>query len=190
MIDISKYCHNPRKYSKLGKNNSFKRLYHCECCGYRGSLHRHGFYYRNIILFNFYSRIPILRYKCPNKNCNKTYSLLPDFVIPYHQYSFGAILFCLYLSYVKKKSSSSIQKFLKDVVSRQLIHQYKIRFQSQLGKLRMFFSSLDGSSFNISENPNTEVLVSLIMHYTFYPKHFNSDFLDKIRIYFMKRPPV
>lgn len=63
-------------------------------------LHRHGFYERNAITKYKVYRIYILRVKCPS--CNKTYSVLPSFLIPYFQYTFGTIITCLFYMYLLK----------------------------------------------------------------------------------------
>lgn len=190
MIRIGKYIHNSKEYSKQDKNNDFPRLYYCECCGYRGALHRHGFYKRNLITFFFFKKISIIRYKCPNKSCGKTYSVITDFIIPYHQYSFGAILFCLYLSYIKDKSTTSVEKFLKEKVSRQLVLQYKKRFQSQIGMLKMFFSSKGLATLNDSKIYEIKNILVALIHYLFSYNSFTVDFFKNTNRYFMEKPPA
>lgn len=95
---ITKISKSITEYAKLGKANVFTDKYGCKNCGYEGRLHRHGFYSRNVITRYTVYRVFILRLKCPS--CNKTYSVLPSFLIPYYQYSFDFIFLCLYYSYV------------------------------------------------------------------------------------------
>jgi len=106
MIIITKLIKNIHKYLKLGKANVFSVKYGCENCGYEGKLHRHGFYSRNVITKYKVHKISVLRVKCPS--CDKTYSLLPPFVIPYYQYSFNLIFYCLYCHYVKNHTYEKI----------------------------------------------------------------------------------
>jgi hypothetical protein len=79
MISITKFPINITEYAKLRKANVFPVKYGCKNCGYEGRLHRHGFYQRNAITIFATYRIFILRVKCPS--CNKTYSVLPSFLI-------------------------------------------------------------------------------------------------------------
>jgi len=102
MIIIAKFLKNILEYEKLGKENNFPFQYGCKNCGYQGRLHRHGFYYRNAITIYTVHRVAIIRYKCPS--CHKTSSLLPSFLIPYHQYTFDSIFLCLSYLFIAHKS--------------------------------------------------------------------------------------
>lgn len=113
MIDITSFPYGVEKYNTLGKNNIIQFKIGCQCCGYKGRLHRHGYYFRNAITQNSIYRIPILRFKCPI--CNKIYSALPSFLIPYFQYIFDFIFSCLYDSYISKLSYKQIIDKLKEL---------------------------------------------------------------------------
>ena len=76
---------SPEEYDARGKKNDFPRLDVCPCCSYPSNLSRHGFYWRNAIFCKAQFRIPILRLKC--SSCGKTILFLPDFLLPYFQYS-------------------------------------------------------------------------------------------------------
>lgn len=103
---INKFKNNITKYLDLGKNYFSNPIYGCKNCGYEGLQHRHGYYYRTVITFFSYHRIPILRLKCPS--CNKTHAILPSFIIPYFQYSFNFIITTVFLIHIKKYSYSLI----------------------------------------------------------------------------------
>lgn len=53
--------------------------------GYKGILHRHGYYSRNVSTKDSISKIDILRIKCPS--CGNTRTILPSLLISYYQYS-------------------------------------------------------------------------------------------------------
>ena len=75
--------HYERKVKEI-KNMNYK----CPICKRKGTLVRHGFYLRNIILWigNVEERqLLILRFRCTF--CKSTHALLPKDVIPYHIYT-------------------------------------------------------------------------------------------------------
>jgi uncharacterized protein YlaI len=57
------------------------RLGRCPLCQAQSCLLAHGFYYRTLVHKDFDDSIPIRRYLC--RDCRRTVSLLPDFVLPY-----------------------------------------------------------------------------------------------------------
>ena len=114
-------------YAARGVNNAFPRINRCPHCRGMVNLLRHGFYWRNAIEGDELYRIPICRLKCPS--CNKTVSLLPDFLIPYFQYTVSTIL--------DRLKSCFINRVI--IGQRQLIAFYKKRYIKQLKQVEMFF---------------------------------------------------
>lgn len=72
-------------YSVLGKANDFPVFDCCPHCHVMKRLLRHGYYERNAIEEAVCHRITICRLKC--SECRKTFSILPDFLLPYFQHS-------------------------------------------------------------------------------------------------------
>ncbi|RQD75970.1 MAG: hypothetical protein D5R97_05265 [Candidatus Syntrophonatronum acetioxidans] len=115
-----------REYSKRGKNNCFPVVGHCPFCKYPERLVRHGFYWRNAVTAKEHLIIPILRLRCTS--CHRTCSILPEFLIPYYQYTLHTILDSLREWYSHKK-------FL---IYRQLLQFYRRRFNNNLNKIQTF----------------------------------------------------
>jgi hypothetical protein len=84
---------SPREYHERGTLNNFPIIDICPCCSYPKRLTKHGFYWRYAVFFHQYFRIPILRFRC--LSCDKTFSILPDFLLPYFQHSLEFVLECL-----------------------------------------------------------------------------------------------
>jgi hypothetical protein len=92
MIIPHNFKMNIYEYAAKGKENDFPVFDHCPSCGClaSGNLHRHGYYWRYGIEGEDHIRIPICRYKC--LSCGITISILPDFLIPYFQYTLHMII--------------------------------------------------------------------------------------------------
>ena len=118
---------SPREYYIRGKKNDFPGIETCPCCSYPSTLPRHGFYWRNALFRKSWYRIPILRLKCPS--CGKTISLLPDFLLPYFQYSFEYILGAVRQFFVQNKTT----------IYYQLLQFYRCRFLGNLNRIGAFF---------------------------------------------------
>lgn len=114
-------------YAARGVNNTFPRINRCPHCRSMVNLLRHGFYWRNAIEGEDLHRIPICRLKCPS--CNITVSLLPDFLIPYFQYTVSTILDRLRCSFIDRVI----------IGQRQLTAFYQKRYIKQLKQIEMFF---------------------------------------------------
>ena len=186
MIIITKSIKNITKYIKLGKANVFSVKYGCENCGYQGRLHRHGFYSRNVITCFSFHRISILRVKCPS--CNKTYSLLPPFLIPYYQYSFDVIFLCLYISYVQKQSYQNIINYLHGLnpdlllgISR--ISYYKKRMEKIIPLTNSFFANFQDYYYEMND-PTPVSLLKKIKYFRENPGNFNYTYFQTIPHYF------
>ena len=117
----------PREYFKRGKNNDFPRIDVCPCCSHPSTLPRHGFYWRNALFRRQEFRIPILRLKC--NSCEKTISLLPDFLLPCFQYSLKFILGALRRFFLGRKNTTNYQ----------LLQFYRQRFLKNLNRIEVFF---------------------------------------------------
>jgi hypothetical protein len=62
---------------------------HCPQCGAKHPLTGHGFYRRTLVDVSFDGVVPVRRYLC--LFCNRTVSLLPDFVLPWLRFSISVI---------------------------------------------------------------------------------------------------
>ena len=172
---IFNFNHNIKTYTNNIEKIYINRPNYCPSCGCHHEFHLHGSYERIVIYFNKEYRIKIYRFKCPNKNCNKTTSALPSFLIPYRQYSYAVILFTLYQAFVKEKNNIAISKISKGKLSRQLVCQLKKRFLLLLSSIIAFFTpiSIDRS-----------IIVKSIYRY----KMFNFTFYKTVRLPFMVLP--
>ncbi|WP_198006914.1 DUF6431 domain-containing protein [Desulforamulus reducens] len=90
MLLIIDFKLNAEEYANRGTQNDFPQIDRCPHCKGLVTLQRHGFYWRNAIEGESLYHIPICRLKCPS--CKKTVSLLPDFLIPYYQYTLDTVL--------------------------------------------------------------------------------------------------
>lgn len=98
----------------LGKSiksylNNYQEVPPCfegECPDCNHKLYRHGKYFRSVITKKKITLIPIYRWLCAP--CGRTFSLLPDFLLPYQVHT-GAILQRAWiLRFMKKKSFNQI----------------------------------------------------------------------------------
>jgi hypothetical protein len=187
MIIISGILKNIPEYVKLGKTNLY-RPYHCKNCGYNGKLHYHGTYPRNVITLLGYHIIYIPRYICPK--CGKTCSILPSFVIPYYQYSFSFIFFCLYLIYIFNFSYDNfvdvVSTFNPDSsFSKSNIYFYVRRITAISPIVNLFFTNFDVLYFDMDKTDPRSVLIKIDL---FLEKrgHFNHSYFKLMKIHFMK----
>ncbi|MCF6094017.1 DUF6431 domain-containing protein [Microaerobacter geothermalis] len=130
MILIYECAQTLASYAKQGRNNHFPDFHQCPACKAQNRLKRHGFYERNALEDGVSYRIPICRLKC--RSCNQTFSLLPDFLIPYFQYTLSFVMKRLKERLVQAKTPMNER-------IRQLIRFYVKRFCSQLTQVIMFF---------------------------------------------------
>jgi transposase-like protein len=70
-----------QQYSEQLSDPDRYRPDHCPQCQVKHPLTAHGFYTRTIIDADFDGPIPVRRYLC--QSCQRTVSLLPEFVLPY-----------------------------------------------------------------------------------------------------------
>ena len=153
-------------------------------------MHRHGYYSRNVITLSEIYIINILRLKCPC--CNKTHAVLPPFIIPYYQYTFGFISFCLLFNY---KFNYSYNKCLNAIKSfnpnssfnHSSISFYKNRFEATSSIINLFFANYEEFYYDVNTaNPIT--LINKIFLFDLKNKNFNSKYYSTMPYYFMAPP--
>jgi hypothetical protein len=127
MVIIWEFNQTLEFYIEQGIHNCFPEIEECPQCLAKTRLDRHGVYYRNAIEEGVVHRIPICRLKCPS--CQKTASLLPDFLLPYFQNTLHTVINRIREKLTNKKSQGV----------RQLIEFYYKRFISQIMNIEMFF---------------------------------------------------
>lgn len=118
------------EYAKKGTENYVSLFEECPSCGCfaPGNVHRNGYYWRNEITEKVTERIPICRFKC--LACGVNISVLPDFLIPYFQYTIHTILARLESVLEKKKVNHD----------RQLLRFHLKRFMKSLNWLRSYLA--------------------------------------------------
>lgn len=168
----------------------FSPYYGCKNCGYEAKLHRHGFYSRNVITFSGIYRISILRLKCPS--CNKTYSLLPCFLVPYYQYCYSFIFLCLYYTYLPKLSYSQFVSVIKKLNPDSLftpahISNYKRRMEAISPQLNLFFANFDEFYYDM-DNHDPQAVLEKIELFIKKEGHFNCIYFSKMSRYFFAKP--
>lgn len=112
---------NLTEYAQRGKKNDFPVFDQCPNCHCPSSgLYRNGFYWRNSITEGIVLRVPICRLKC--LICKVNISILPDFLIPYFQYTLYTILKSVKLTLEKKRGngcrqlwSFHLQRFMRGI---------------------------------------------------------------------------
>lgn len=162
---------SPEEYHRKGMKNVFPVVEICPCCSYPKKLKRHAFSQRYVISFNKPLQIFILRVKCTS--CGKTFSILPDFILPYFQYSLESILYLLkeYFLWGRNK------------IYYQLLQFYRRRFSRNLNKIAAFFRD-EGYKGVISAKGKAIKLLKMIdaspkaktFAKRFY-NHFNQNFM-------------
>lgn len=187
MINIVRMPYGIKVYSKLEKFNRFPTKYGCEACGYEGKLYRHGYYFRNVITFKNFYRIPIIRYKC--KSCCKTYSLIPSFLIPYRQYAYHVILTTLIMMFKLKYSFNKILTALRAINTKTAfsiteISLLKTRLTSSLGKIRLFFANYKVFYFNMDSDFIGDFIIKII-YFSRLRNDFNLEYSLKMRKHFL-----
>jgi hypothetical protein len=117
-------------YTVRGKQNDFPVFDCCPQCRANNTLLRHGFYERNAIEEEACYRITICRLKCPS--CGKTFSILPDFLIPYFQHTLAFMIRLLLAVWLHGTG----------LCSRQLRRFYEKRLKGKLTEIELFFRKL------------------------------------------------
>jgi len=183
---ISKFSNFIHPYLSLGEASFYPTQYGCKNCGYLGKLHRHGYYYRNVItVFGIY-KIKVLRVKCPS--CKKTHALLPHFLVPYFQYSFYTILFLLFLNFVMDFSYSEIISHVKKykslcALNHSSLSRFHSRFISKFNEIKSFFANFTDIYPEVDLN-NLGILIKYILSYERKNISFNTSYFDSMPSYF------
>jgi len=164
-------------------------VYGCPNCNFEGKLYNHGSYERNVITEAESYKITIFRVKCPI--CGKTHALIPDFLIPYFQYSLKTILKCLDLKYIERDSYSEILDYfnIKNIncyISTATIAIFIKRFIFVVPKLRLFFNTF--TNLHCHESTSEAELLNHIHSYdSFSDTHFNLHYFQNMPSFFMAR---
>jgi len=109
-------------FSQISYNHMIEQLpvHKLSCtCGQKGHLIKHGYYTRSIKVSGHLVALNILRLRC--KSCNKTQSLLPDWIVPYSR-----ILFKDHLKIIKTYLDK--QSFEPIMVENILIDESNIKY--------------------------------------------------------------
>lgn len=147
MIIIHDFGVNLNEYAAKGRENDFPILDKCPNCKCHslGNIHRHGYYWRYGVTEDESLHIPICRMKC--LQCKITFSILPDFFIPYFQYTIHTI--------VQRISDYLEAKKVND--NRQLLGFYLARFYKNLKWMYSFLVTL-GKVGGFSKDINKEAI--------------------------------
>ena len=183
-INITKGIHLEEKF--------IQHMYGCKCCGYSGMLHRHGHYDRNVITMHCHFIISIQRFICPC--CNKTYSNLPSFLIPYFIYSYDVVIFCLKHMFSVQISITEISSTLRELncqsfISVQSILFFKKRFYLNIHLINSFFAYFNSYHYDsdlsvLSVDRASSVLVSKIQRFN-EVSSFNYEYFKRMPKYFL-----
>lgn len=188
MIIIANFFFCITKYVNMG-NKFCPHIIGCKCCGYLGSLHKHGSYDRNLLTLHNQHQIKIQRVKCPC--CGKTFSILPPFLLPHFQYSFTVIFFVLGEILICKKSYSSISATLVGMnpfctLTHASFTFYCKRFKLYSPEIHIFFSTLEFSLKSI-QNDSETTMFKEIFNYLCSGKNFNLSFSKNRGFCFFKK---
>lgn len=184
MLKFSNFIQDSLK----NEENIFKQhIYGCPTCKYEGKLYSHGSYQRNVITEENIYAINIDRIKCPI--CKKTHALIPDFLIPYFQYSFKTIKKCLELIYLEDDSHSQIIKYFQcrstnSYISASTISNFTKRFKSVISNVKLFFNTF--TEIYSNENTSVKEIMFYINTYDLTTNgRFNLHYFDNMPSFFM-----
>ena len=89
MQSLHPFCGSIQEYVQQVSDPARGRPGHCPLCHARHPLWGHGFYCRTLVDVHYEGSIRVRRYLCPV--CQRTVSLLPEFVLPYLRFSIQVI---------------------------------------------------------------------------------------------------
>jgi len=150
MILVHDFGIDLNMYAYKGMENDFPSLNVCPSCHSMNELQRHGFYWRYGITEEITEKIPICRLQCPA--CTMTFSILPDFLIPYYQHTLHTVL---------DRAEASLKREKKPGL-RQLVAFYKRRFLKHLKWFHSFFTDHGISVPFPCENKNATKYLTMI----------------------------
>ncbi|MFZ3580522.1 hypothetical protein [Virgibacillus sp. DJP39] len=161
-------------YEAKGKENDFPIFRDCPCreCSGRACVQRNGYYCRNGINEEEVVRIPICRLIC--LVCETSFSILPDFLIPYYQHTLHTVLIRVYQFLQDKKPNGS----------RQLLAQHLNRYFNSLHWIHSFFMGL-GNVLGFSEDRTKEAIKYMKMIQDFDEATFLRRSWGHLSSYFM-----
>jgi hypothetical protein len=162
------------EYAARGKENDFPLLDkcpNCKCIG-PGNIHRNGYYWRFGLTDEKTRKIPICRLRC--LVCKKSFSVLPDFLIPYFQHTLHTILKRIHQFLQRKKVNSS----------RQLLRFHLIRYYKYLNWIHSFFVD-SGQVLGVLEDRKKEATKYMIMILDFGESSFLRRSWGHLSKYFM-----
>jgi hypothetical protein len=136
---------NLEEYAARGETNefpAFETCPNCKCISH-GNLQRNGYYWRFGITEDITVRIPICRLKC--LSCKTSFSILPDFLIPYFQHTIHTVLNRINLLLQRKKVNGS----------RQLLRFFLLRYYKKLQWIHSFFIDI-GHTMGMSTDTKKE----------------------------------
>lgn len=155
-------------------------------------LHRHGHYDRNVVTRYNHFIISIQRFICPC--CNKTYSLLPSFLIPYFIYSYDVVIFCFQHIFSVQSSITEICYTLRSLncqcfISIQSIHFFKKRFLLNIHLINSFFAAFNSYHYDsdlsvLSADRSSTILISKIQRFDEISS-FNYEYFKRMPKYFL-----
>ena len=123
-------------------------LQECPYCHSVGNLIPHGYYRRNIIDFTgsktTYHKISVRRFKC--LSCGHTHAVLPDFIVPYTQYSLFFLLRVLAEYFLHLKTVSEI--CLTYAITPSMLYRWKALFLCHKKHWLPLLEHLETSSFS------------------------------------------
>lgn len=174
MIILHDFGISLEEYAKRGKMNNFPifdKCPNCHCIA-SGNLHRHGYYWRYAITDDVVFEIPICRLIC--LSCKKTFSIIPDLLIPYFQHSLDLIL---------KRMEQFLQN-KKTKGSRQLLAFHWLRYRKNISWIHSFFVYL-GEIIGVSSDIKKEAKKYLKMIRNFGESSFLRRSWEHLSSYFM-----
>lgn len=165
---------NLEEYAARGKNNDFPVLETCPNCKCiaPGNIQRNGYYWRFGITEDITVRIPICRLKC--QSCKISFSILPDFLIPYFQHTIHTVLNRINGFLEKKKALGS----------RQLLRYYLLRYYGKLQWIHSFFIDI-GHTIGMSTDTKKEAIKYMKMILDFGESPFLRRSWGHLSKYFM-----
>lgn len=162
------------EYAARWRGNLSPSIERCPNCNARARLRNHGYYTRYALEGETVYHLCIRRLKC--MSCRKTFSILPDFLIPNFQSTFLSIL----------RSIKERMRKQKAVGSRQRDQFYRKRFMQWLTRAEMFFRSQgDLRIFPVGSIEKATNVVQLILDFgesTFlrrFPGQFATSFMAR-----------
>lgn len=162
------------EYAERGTSNHFPTYNECPNCRCiaPGNLHRNGYYWRNGITEEVTEVIPICRFRC--LACGVNLSVLPDFLIPYFQYTIHTVLRRLEKLLQENKKNSG----------RQLLRFHLMRFMKNLNWVHSYLADI-GQTFGVAGDIKNEATKYLKMILDFGESPFLRRSWGHLSKYFM-----